>query len=442
MKTIIIGGVAAGMSAASKLRRLDKNVIINVYEKGSDLSYSGCGMPYYIGGVIQDESKLIARRKEEFEAKNINVFVNHEVVSVNPNRKTVGILDRNKNKIITDTYDKLVIATGTVAKRTNVPGSDLVKVYVLNQLTDARELKAAISEVTSVAIIGGGYIGLEVAENLATKGIEVHIIEVLDHLLNIYDKDVAKRAEKALTDIGCKIHLSEALKSYELNGLKTKVLTDRNEYDVDMVIEAIGVRPATDFLESSGIRMLKNGAIHVNDYMETSQKDVYAAGDCVAYRHIITNEEVFVPLGTHANKSGRIIAENIVGNNVMFPGIIGSNVIKVANLTFAKTGLGIKEAKRLNFDYELVDIKSRDRSGYYPGSKEIHVRIVYDPNTGVLKGAQIVGEQGVSDRINVMAVAIFKGTTAAEFSQMDLAYAPPYNTVWDPLQIATNQIKV
>ncbi len=291
-------------------------------------------------------------------------------------------------------------------------------------------------------IIGGGYIGLEVAENLANKGIKVHIVEVLDHLLNVYDSEVAQKAEKALTDIGCELHLNEALKAYELNGLKTKVVTDKNEYNVDMVIEAIGVRPATDFLKSTGIRLHKNGAIQINDYMETSIRDIYAAGDCVAYRNILTKEDVFVPLGTHANKSGRIVAENIAGKNVKFTGIIGSNVIKVANLTFAKTGLGIEEAKRFNFRYEFVDVKSRDHSGYYPGSKEIFIRIVYDPNTGVLKGAQIVGEKGVSDRINVMAVAISKGTTAHEFSEMDLAYAPPYNTVWDPLQIATNQIKV
>ncbi len=441
MKTIIIGGVAAGMSAASKLRRLDEKAVIHVYEKGTDLSYAGCGMPYYLGDVITEERKLIARFKEDFEKNDINVFLNHEVVKVDSFRKTIEILDKTNNKIKTDNYDKLVIATGTKAYRTNVPGSELVEVFVLNSLQDMRDLKEKLEDVNSVAIIGGGYIGLEVADNLILKGKKVHIIERLPQILNTFDREVAEKAAAELVRLGVEIHVGESVKEYERQAAETIVHTDKNKYKVDLVIEAIGVKPNTDFLKDSRINMAKNGAIIVNDYMETSIRDIYAAGDCVLYKHLLKHENVFVPLGTHANKSGRVVAENIAGNRMKFPGIIGSNILKVGELTFAKTGLGIDEAEALKLGYEFVDVQARNQAGYYPGAKKIFIRIVYDPRTKVLKGAQLVGEKGVSDRINIMALAITKELTAHEFSQMDFAYSPPYATVWDALQIATNQIK-
>ncbi len=441
MKTVIIGGVAAGMSAAAKLRRLDHNATIHVFEKGTDLSYSGCGMPYYLGDIIDDEDQLVARHIEDFEKDNIHVYLNHEVVEVHPDIKTITAINRLTNETIQETYDKLVIATGTKALRTNVRGSEIAKVFVLNQLSDARELKHALEEVESVAIIGGGYIGVEVAENLIHKGIRVHLIEQTGQLLPNYDFEIAEKAKSALIEIGVEVHVNETVKFYELYGLKTRVHTENNQYEVDLIIESIGVKPNTKFLENTGIKMLPNGAIVVNGYMETSVKDIYAAGDCVAYYHLLKKENVFVPLGTHANKTGRIVAENIVGNNVSFSGIVGSNVLKVANLTFAKTGLGMDESKKLGLNYEYVEVLSKNQSGYFPGAKDIFVRVVFEPMTGILKGAEIVGEKGVSDRINIMALAITQGLTAKEFSQLDLAYSPPYSTVWDALQIATNQIK-
>ncbi|MCF7924797.1 MAG: CoA-disulfide reductase [Candidatus Izimaplasma sp.] len=442
MKTIIIGGVAAGMSAASKLRRLDNNAQILVYEKGTDLSYGACGMPYYLGNIIQDESKLIARYKEDFEKKNIQVFTNHEVIKVNPKTKTIEIKNLLTNEIITDKYDKLVIAVGTKANRTNIKGTDKANIQVLNQLSDARILKPAINIAESITIIGGGYIGLEIAENLAHLGKNVDIIERLDQLIPVYDKFIAKKAQIALETIGVNIHLQENLLEYLVKDNKISIKTNKREYQTDLVIEAIGVRPNTEFLNNIGLDMLKNGAIVVNDKMETSIKDIYAGGDCVAYHHLITGKEAFVPLGTHANKSGRVIAENIAGNKETFDGIVGSNIIKVDKLAIAKTGLGIEESKKFDYNYDYVDVTAKNQSGYYPGAKEIFIRIVFDPKTGVLKGAQLVGEKGVSDRINIMALAISKGLTAKEFSGLDLAYAPPFSPVWDPLQIATNQIKV
>ncbi|MFO7970083.1 MAG: CoA-disulfide reductase [Candidatus Izemoplasmatales bacterium] len=442
MKTIIIGGVAAGMSGASKLRRLDKDAIIHVYEKGTDLSYGACGMPYYLGGLIENEEKLIARTKSDFEKKNIKVFLKHEVVKVNPKAKTIEVKNLEQNKIINDKYDKLVIAVGTKANRTNILGTDKANIQVLNKLSDARKLKPLIDKAKSVAIIGGGYIGLEIAENLAHLGKKVDIIERLPQLLPIYDKVIAKKAQTALEAIGVNIYLEENLEEYLQKNNKTIIKTNKNSFEEDLVIEAIGVRPNTEFLKDIGLDMLSNGAIIVNDKMETSLKDIYAGGDCVSYHHLLTNKNAFVPLGTHANKAGRVIAENIAGNKEIFSGIVGSNIIKVDKLAIAKTGLGYQEAKRENFNYEYVDITAKNQAGYYPGAKEIFIRIVYEPKTGILKGAQIVGEKGVSSRINIMALAITKGLTAKEFSGLDLAYAPPFSPVWDPLQIATNQIKV
>ncbi|MDA3931895.1 MAG: CoA-disulfide reductase [Tenericutes bacterium] len=440
MKAIIIGGVAAGMSAASKLRRLDEKATIHVYEKGHDLSYGACGMPYYLGGIIKDEKELVARTKADFEKKNIHVFLNHEVIKVNPKKKNIEIKNIETGKTIKDDYDKLVIATGTSPNQTNIPGSDVANLYFLNQLEDARLIKKNLDNVKEIAIIGGGYIGLEIAENFAHLGIKVHIIEMAKQLLVVYDEVMAKKAKELLQELGVNIYLEEGLETYQNDNNKTIVKTNKRTLSVDMVIESIGVRPNTSFLKDTGMDMLKNGAIITNKKQETSIKDIYAAGDCVAYDHLITGEKAFVPLGTHANKTGKIVAENIAGNNIRFNGIIGSNIIKVGDYAFAKTGLGIDEAKKHNLDYDYVDITAKNQSGYYPGAKKIFIRLVYDPKTHIIKGAQLYGEKGVSDRINIMALAIIKGMTAEEFSQSDFAYAPPFSPVWDPLLVASNQI--
>ncbi len=441
MKVIIIGGVAAGMTAAAKLRRLDKDISITVYEKSTDISYSGCGMPYYLGDVVTDEDKLIARTQEDFKEENIDVFLRHEVIKLLPDKKKVLIKDLNNNQIITDTYDKLLIATGTYANRTNVEGSNDVDVYVLNQLDDMRYLKPVIDKAKSIAIIGGGYIGVELAENLIELNKEVHLIQREDQLLSVYDKDIAKKAEKALTKQGVKIYLGNQLESYKKADKNIIVKTDKQKIKVDLVIESIGVTPNTKFLKETGLKMLDNGAIITNDLLETNLKDVYAAGDCVAYHHIIKNDYAYVPLGTHANKTGKIVALNMVGKTTSFPGIVGSNILKVAHLGFAKTGLGIDEAKKLNLDYDFVDITAKHQTGYYPGAKDLFIRLVYEKSTKIIKGAQLVGEKGVADRINIMALAVTKQMTADNFVQLDFAYAPPFSPVWDPLLIAASQIK-
>ena len=441
MKTIIIGGVAAGMSAASKLKRLDKDAVIHVYEMSGDISYGGCGMPYFLSDIIKDESQLVARTKDAFEKKGIHVFLKHEVIDVDVNEKFVKIKNHETRSVFDEHYDHLVVATGTSARRSNVKGSSDIDLFVLNQLEDARMIKKELDHIKDVAIIGGGYIGIEIAENLRELGLNVYLIELADQLLITYDQTFSDKAKDILEDMGVHVLLNERLEAYEKEGQKNIVITNKQKLKVDMVIESIGVQPNTNFLKHTGIEMLKNGAIITNDKMETSIKDIYAAGDCVAYEHQITHQKVFVPLGTHANKSGRIIGENIAGLNKKFPGIIGSNIIKIGDYAFAKTGVGIQEAQKNHLDYDFVEITAKNQSGYYPGAEKIFVRLVYDPKTTIIKGAQMFGKKGVESRINIMALAISQGMTAQTFSQSDFAYAPPFSPVWDPLLVAANQIK-
>lgn len=441
MKTIIIGGVAAGMSAAAKLRRLDPSATLHVYEKGHDLSYSGCGMPYYLGDIVNQEKQLIARTKTDFEQQDIQVSLGHEVISVNPDDKSIQVKDLSTNTVIQDTYDNLVIAVGTKARRTNVPGSEELDIFVLNQLSDMRAIEQQLPSSSSVVIIGGGYIGVEVAENLAHKGLKVTLVEYANQLLTIYDKPYADLARQALEEIGVTVLVEEKLLSYSKEQHKIIVTTNKDQYETDMVIEAIGVVPNTSFLQELGLEMLDNGAIITDEYGKTSIDHIYAAGDCAAYHHQLTNEKVFVPLGTHANKTGRVVANSIVGNDVSFPGIIGSNIVKVADLALAKTGLGMNDCERLGMNCDVVDITAKHKTGYYPGATNLHVRLAYDKETLVIKGAQLAGKNGVADRINILALAITKGVTAPELAQMDFAYAPPFTPVWDPILIAANQIK-
>ena len=442
MKTLIIGGVAAGMSCASKLKRLDPNRDIIVYEKGHDLSYGACGMPYYLSDIIDDDKKLVARTKDQFEEKGIPVKTGHEVTQLDPQAKTIqGITEDGES--FSDTYDQVLIATGASSVHIPVDNHDLKGIYPLNSLQNAITLKKELQSAKTIAIIGAGFIGMEVAENLIEMGKTVHMIEMADQVLAPYDKMYANMAEEALKEAGVHIHTQEGLKGYRGTSHVKTVITDKSEYDVDLVIEAVGVRPNTAFLKDVGLDMLKNGAIIVNEYGETNLEDVYAAGDCVAYPHLLLNEPFFVPLGTHANKLGRVIAERLAGDKkAHFKGVLGSNILKVMDLTVCKTGLTMKDNDRYDqLDLDYVDVKAKDHAGYYPGAELMNIRLTFDKASKVIKGAQIVGKKGVANRINILATIIDQGLKADEVSMLDLAYSPPFQPVWDPIQVAANQIK-
>ena len=440
MKIVVIGGVAAGMSMASKLKRLKPDFDIEVYEKGIDLSYGACGMPYYLSGIIDTAEKLVARTKDEFEASGIKVFTEHEVTGVDPAAKTIQGM--HHGQAFEAPYDQLVIATGASAIHLPLENHTLKGIYPLNSLQDAKDLKAALKNAHTIAIIGAGFIGMEVAENMVHLQKDVHMIERLSQVLPTYDAPYAKKAEDALIKAGVKIHLSETLQGYIGTTHVEALKTDRQIIKVDLVVEAVGVRPNTAFLKDLPFDRLPNGALIVNEKGQTNINDIYAAGDCTAYPHRLLNEPAFVPLGTHANKMGRVIAEQLAGHeSVVFHPIIGSSILKVMDLTVAKTGLTMNDSDRLNLGLAYVDVTAKNQAGYYPGGKPIDIRLTYDPVTQVIKGAQLIGEKGVSDRINIMASIISQGLKSTDLESMDLAYSPPFQPVWDPLQIAAQQIK-
>ena len=441
MKVVVIGGVAAGMSMASKLKRLDASIDIEVYEKGEDLSYGACGLPYFLSDVIPRESLLIAKKKADFEAAGIRVYTSHEVINVDETTKHVTVKHRDKTWEVS--YDKLVIGSGASPIRLPLENRHLKNILTLNSLEDGRRLKALLSNplIRNVAIVGGGYIGLEVAENLLEMKKQVRIIERMERLLLPFDPFISDAAKKTLEDHGAIVHLNEEVKNYHGETTVHALKTDRDTYPVDLVIEAVGIRPNTQFLENTSIERLKNGAVITNDYMETNVKDIYAAGDCASVYHLITQQPTYIALGTHANKAGRVIAERIAGNEARFAGVVGSTVLKVCDLEIAKTGLSVHELERAKIPYQTVNVRAKDKAGYYPQAEKIDIVVHYNPHNCQLLGAQMVGKSGVAHRINVMALAITQKLTAEAFSSLDLAYAPPFSPVYDPLQIATNQIK-
>lgn len=444
MDVKIIGGVAAGMSAAAKLKRnLKDDVNITVYEKGSDLSYGACGMPYFISDVIADEDSLVARDKAAFEHAGIHVNVYHEVLEIQEKTKTLRIKDLSKNAIFETSYDQLIIASGARAIRLNVPGADDARIHTLTTLSAARELKEKLNDSTihTVAVIGASFIGLEVVEALKELGKTVHLIERETRVIPKYDQAITEVIETHLKEHGVLMHLGENLESYQPTDANLVIKTDKSSYTVDLVIEAIGILPNTQFCHAA-FKKLKNGALIVDKALKTSVKDVYAAGDCVAYPHILKNyEPSYIPLGTHANKTGRIIANRLAGYDDTFQGVLGSNQLKVLDLEVAMSGLGFDEAKAQGYQAGSKVIKTNNQAGYYPGAQAMVIKVIYDKDTCQLLGFQMVGKKGVALRINTAAVALSQKLTAQAFSNLDLAYAPPFAPVWDPLQVATNQIK-
>lgn len=443
MKVIVIGGVAAGMSAASKIKRLDKDAEVVVYEKGNFLSYGACGLPYYVGGFNDDHTRMIARTKEQFESMGIKAFTNYEVLKVVPEEKKVLVRNHSTGDIFIDTYDKLMIGTGAGAIKPPIPGVDLYGVYQLKTLEDGIWLKkfAQNEDINNVVIVGGGYIGIETADAFLELGKKVTIIEFANRILMPFDEEIAKLAEEELLSHGVDLKTGEKVVSLKGEGKVETVVTDKGEYRADLVILAIGVRPATAFLNGTGIHISPNGAIIVDREMRTSLPDVWAAGDCALVYHKLMKENVFLPLGTVANKCGRIAGDNIAGSHQKFTGALGSAAIKVCNIELGRTGLSESDAKRLKFNYKTVVVNAYDHPGYYPGQTPITIKIIYEAGTKKLLGAQTAGRKGAVLRVDCFAIAIHNNMMTDELGMLDLVYAPPFAGVWDAIHIACNAAK-
>ncbi|MGB4657594.1 MAG: CoA-disulfide reductase [Mobilitalea sp.] len=443
MRVIIIGGVAAGMSAASKIARMDRTAEVVVYEKGGFLSYGACGLPYYVGGFNDDYRRMIARTQEQFSKTGIITNLYHEVVKVDTEKKQVFVKDLKNGTMFIDKYDKLMVATGATAIVPPFPGVNLMGVHVLKTLEDGIFLKdyAATPSIKKVTIVGGGYIGIECAEAFLNIGKEVRLIEAADRILTPFDEELTCLATEELNRHGVKIHLGEKVKAFHGTTSVSQIETDKGIYDTDLVIIAIGIRPNTAFMKETGIRMAKNGAILVDRELRTSIEDIYSAGDCILVYNEAMEEDSFLALGTVANKCGRIAGANIAGEHQKFIGALGSAAIKVCNIELGRTGLGEGEAKRLQKRYKAIVVQANDHPAYYPNPTPITIKLIYEEGTRKILGAQACGEKGAVMRIDVFAVAIHAGMTTDELGMTDLVYAPPFAGVWDAIQIACNIAK-
>ena len=444
MKVIIIGGIAAGMSAAAKFKRLSPNDDVVVYEKGDIVSFGACGLPYYVGGFFDDSNEMIARTPEAFREAGVEIHTKHEVTNVDFSNKKVTVKNLNTNEVLEESYDKLMIASGARAIIPPIKNIDLENVVTLKSMDDGNKLRELMSkeENKKIAIIGAGFIGLEAAEAAKHRGKEVTVIQLQDRVLQeVFDKDITDLLEEELRESGVNLLLSETVTELIGDGRVSKVKTDKREIDADIVILATGVKPNTDFLKSDEIKMLRNGAIVVDSYGRTSVEDVYSAGDCATINNLITGKESYVPLATGANKLGRIVGENLAGQNNSFQGSMSSSCIKVMDMEAARTGLSEKEVKALGFDYKTKFITDMNHTSYYPGQTKIYVKLIYDAHTKVIYGGQVAGYKDAVQRCNVIATCIFAKMTTAQLGMLDLSYAPPFSRTWDVLNVAGNVSK-
>ena len=444
MKVIVIGGVAAGMSAASKIRRNAYASQVTVYEKGHDLSYGACGLPYYIGDEIKDPNLMVARTKEAFEKMGIDVHIGHEVVSVNEEEKEVKIKNLMTGESFSDFYDELIVASGAHAIRPPWPGIDLENVVTLSTLEDGKHIKNIIKKdtVRSVAIIGAGFIGVELAEAALNYDKTVYLIEYKNQILPHLDKEIVYPLQEELERQG--VHVKTGEKVLELlgEGRVKSVLTDKNCFDADLVIVSVGVKPSTDFLKDTSVKRLVSGAVIVDKQMRSSVAHIYAAGDCATIYNRVTDDlEDYIPLGTNANKQGRLLGEILTGSSARFSGVLGTSMIKVCQMEGAKTGLSERQAIHGNYDYIKSMVSANNHASYYPNPKPMTIKLIADRQTRKLLGAQIVGGPDAAIRIDIFALAIHTGIRVDELAWVDFGYAPPFAGVWDAVHIAANAVK-
>jgi NADPH-dependent 2,4-dienoyl-CoA reductase/sulfur reductase-like enzyme len=438
-KIVVIGAVAAGMSAAAKARRTDPACEISVYTDDQDISYAGCGLPYFVGGGIGSKEALLARTVEEFAKENIIVYTRSRVEEIRPASGKVVV--RQAEKTFEDGYDRLIIATGARPFKPQMPGSDLDGVFPLRSLQDSLHIKEFFSRShpEKIAIIGGGYIGLEMAENFVKLGCHVSIIEKAPHIIPNMDEDMAQILTRYLEGRGIEIHTGKTVLSLLGDQSVKGVSTDMGEIPADCVLLSIGVIPNSELAGAVGIELGAKNAIRVNSKMETNLENIYSAGDCATTVHLITGKEVYIPLGTTANKQGKVAGENAAGGNSFFKGVLGTGIARVLDMEVARSGLSEAECNMQGISYVSKRIKSRTAAGYAPESKEIHVKLIAEQDSGRLLGGQIVGYAGSAKRIDMLAAAMTLGATVEQLNNMDLAYAPPFSPVWDPILTALNQ---
>ena len=440
MKVVIVGGVAGGATAAARIRRLDEQAEIVVFERTSYMSYANCGLPYYIGGVIEDPEELTLQTPESFFARfRVDVRVRHEVTAIHPDRKTVAVTNLETGESFEESYDKLLLSPGAKPVLPKLRGMDVPGLFTLRTVEDTLRIKKYIEEQQpkSAVLAGGGFIGLELAENLRELGLDVTIVQRPKQLMSPFDADMAALIHGEMRRHGVKLALGHTVEGFEGKDGGIDVLLEGGApLHADMVVLAIGVEPDSALAKAAGLALGVKGSIAVNDRMETSQADIYAVGDAVQVRHYVTGGDALIALAGPANKQGRIAADNICGGDSRYTGSQGSSVIKVFDMTAAVTGVNEAQAAKAGLDADSVVLSPMSHAGYYPGGRVMTMKVVFEKETYRLLGAQIVGYEGVDKRIDVLATAIRAGLKATELKELDLAYAPPYSSAKDPVNMA------
>ena len=440
MKVVIVGGVAGGATAAARIRRLDEQAEIVVFERSGYISYANCGLPYFIGDVITDPEDLTLQTPESFYSRfRTEMKVRHEVTAIHPDRKTVSVKNLETGEEFEENYDKLILSPGAKPTQPRVPGTGLDRVFTLRTVEDTFRIKAYINKhhPKSAVLAGGGFIGLELAENLRELGMDVTIVQRPRQLMTPFDPDIAALIHGEMRRNGVRLVLGRTVEGFaEKDGGVDVLLKDGAPLHAGMVVLAIGVTPDTALAKDAGLALGIRDSIVVNERMETSVPDIYAVGDAVQVKHAVTGQDALISLAGPANRQGRIAADNVCGGDSRYSGSQGSSVIKVFGLTAAVTGVSETNARKAGLDVDKVILSPMSHAGYYPGGKLMTMKVVFEKETYRLLGAQIVGSEGVDKRIDVLAAAIHGGMKATGLKELDLAYAPPYSSAKDPVNMA------
>jgi len=441
-RLVIVGGVAAGMSAAARARRLDPDLEIVAYERTGYVSYGACGLPYLIAGVVPKAADLVARTPEQFAKQGIEVRTHHEVSAIDTSNRSVQVLDLGGGREFTTSYDKLVVATGASPIRPTMPGTELEGVFVLRSVEDGLAILSFLAEQKPrrAVIIGGGYVGVEMAEALVQRGLQTTMLDMQPQVLDNFDPDVAQLMQDELERNGVVVSVDDTAQAIESDGQGRArvVVAEGGRYEADIVLIGAGVSAESLLAKEAGIALGTKGAIAVDERMRTSAPDVYAAGDCAETRHLLLEGPSYVPLGSTANKQGRVAGTNAGGGEAEFQGVVGTAITKAFELGVAVTGLTEKAARQLGLPAESVSIEHGSRAHYYPSPGRIRLKLVWAPADGKLLGAQISGPVAEAKRIDVLATALHHGLTIEDLQRLDLSYAPPFAPVWDPILVAAN----
>lgn len=441
MNVLVIGGVAAGTKTAAKLKRENRDFNVTLITKGENISYAGCGLPYYVGGVIEDKSDLIVNTPKSFsQLTQVEVKTSVEALEIDRDKKIVKAFDiQNKEEIIFN-YDKLVIATGADPIKPPIEGIDLEGVYYMRTPDDAIAVREVVetNNVKRAVVVGGGFIGLEVAENLHEMGVKTTLVEAMDHIMPGFDDEVSSYVENELIENGIMVLTGERLTSIEGDEKVSKVRTDKRAMKADMIVMSVGIRANSNIAETCGLELEANKTIKVNEYMQTNDENIYAVGDCVTVKNILSGKPAWSPMGSSANKEGRCLAKTLAGKKTEFNGVLGTGIVKLLNLNAARTGLTEKEALNLGYNVESVLVPIDDKAHYYPDSKMIIIKLISDKDNKKVLGAQVFGEGNVDKHIDVISTAITFNATINDLQNLDLAYAPPFSTAIHPVGHAAN----